>query len=223
MMNEAGPLVCSHQRGAGADATAAAAPSRVFEMLRRGSVDLYKCERAQFAKCLESLDDRKYLLSAPGLEHYALLEWLGCRFAGSTVLDFGTYTGASALALAASGKADVVTVDCHKKTSFLWQQVSNIKYIHDDIVDWLRTDEAADMVKVAPLIMLDLTRDGWTERAVYAQLERLGFVGILLLDDINLNDQMRRFWDDVSRPKLDLSSIGHHTGTGAVLFERSET
>ena len=54
-----------------------------------------------------------------------------------------------------------------------------------------------------------------------AQLERLGFTGILLVDDINLNDQMRRVWADISRPKLDITSIGHHTGTGAVLFEGS--
>ena len=223
MTMNAGPLVCSHQRGAGTEATAAAAPSRVFELLRRGNLDLTKCERERLAKCLDSLTDREYLRSGPGQEHYALLEWLGCRFAGQTVLDFGTYRGASALALSASGKADVVTVDCADVTSFLFRQVSSICHIHDDIVDWLQTDEALALVQAAPLIVLDVSHDGWTERAIYAQLERLGFVGILLLDDINLNDQMRRVWAEISRPKLDLSSIGHHTGTGIVLFEGSET
>lgn len=223
MMTEAGPLVCSHQRGAGAEATAAAAPSRVFDMLRRGCIDLNRSERGRLASCLDSMTDREYFKAEPGQEHYALLEWIGGRFAGSTVLDLGTYRGASALALAATKKLDVVTVDCHEVSSFMFRQVPNIRRIHDDVVDWLLTDEAAALVRTVPLIVMDLSHDGWTERAVYGQLERLGFEGILLLDDINLNDSMRRFWAEISRPKLDLSGIGHHTGTGAVLFEGSET
>jgi hypothetical protein len=171
---------------------------------------------------LTEQEDRRYLMDVPGQEHYTLLEWIGARFPGKTILDIGTYRGASALALVASGRCPVVTIDCYEHTSPAFADVPGIARVLDDAVDWLETEEAAEIVRDCPVIMLDVLHDGWTERHIYRKLEELGFNGILLLDDINLNDPMIRFWNDIERPKLDLTRIGHHTGTGAVLFEGSK-
>ena len=56
-----------------------------------------------------------------------------------------------------------------------------------------------------------------------SKLIEMDFKGILLLDDIHLNPEMQSFWDwiPVGR-KVDLTRLGHHSGTGAVLFGDSK-
>ncbi len=70
----------------------------------------------------------------------------------------------------------------------------------------------------APLIMLDTAHDGVFERQVYDMLEAAGYEGLLLLDDIYLNTAMQDFWSQISREKLDLTPIGHWSGTGLARF-----
>ena len=42
--------------------------------------------------------------------------------------------------------------------------------------------------------------------------------GKLLLDDINLNQEMKNFWNGISHEKYDLTDIGHWSGTGLVIL-----
>ena len=220
---------CSTDAGAGAVATAAPVPpsprecvAKVWFLLSNMETVPPMTEREKFTHILTDPADRRYFMDAPGQEHYALLEWIGARFPEKTIIDIGTYRGASALSLVASGRSPVITIDCYDHASPLLADVPGIARILDDAVDWLDTVEAAEIVPECPVIVLDVLHDGWTERHVYRALEEMGFRGILLLDDIYLNDPMKRFWNEIDRPKLDLSRIGHHTGTGAVLFDGSK-
>ncbi len=42
--------------------------------------------------------------------------------------------------------------------------------------------------------------------------------GLLVLDDIHYNDEMKRFWESIPVAKYDLTDVGHASGTGIVDF-----
>jgi hypothetical protein len=71
----------------------------------------------------------------------------------------------------------------------------------------------------APMMMLDTNHDGTFEREFVRELMRLEYRGIVLCDDIHLNDEMKQFWESIALPKVDLTSVGHWSGTGAILFD----
>ena len=53
------------------------------------------------------------------------------------------------------------------------------------------------------------------------ELKKIGYKGLVLLDDIKLNEQMKYFWNDISEEKLDISDYGHWSGTGIFNFDPS--
>ncbi len=40
-----------------------------------------------------------------------------------------------------------------------------------------------------------------------------------MLDDIKLNKSMVNYWDSIKEEKFDISHVGHHSGTGLVIFK----
>ncbi len=67
--------------------------------------------------------------------------------------------------------------------------------------------------------MLDVDpHDGIQERDFFKFFEEIGYEGIVVLDDIYVNKEMNDFWNNIKQPKLDLTDIGHWSGTGIVLF-----
>ena len=48
--------------------------------------------------------------------------------------------------------------------------------------------------------------------------QNIKYKGYLMLDDIYYNDAMRNFWSSIVEEKYDISNIGHHSGTGLVIF-----
>lgn len=159
-----------------------------------------------------------------GQEHYRLLAYLSSQCdAGEVVYDIGTYLGFSALAMAYNPAVQVVSydlVDNFTTTSVTAQQRSNIVF---KIGDCTQPEEIAGLAK-SKLIMLDVDpHDGGQERYIFMSLERAGFQGILLLDDIHLNEGMRSFWNWIPAKykKVDISAYGHHSGTGVVVFDET--
>jgi hypothetical protein len=65
--------------------------------------------------------------------------------------------------------------------------------------------------------------DGTTETQFLDALHTNGFRGIILCDDIKLNDGMKEFWDGIPShlKKVDLTAWGHWSGTGAVIYDPS--
>ena len=63
------------------------------------------------------------------------------------------------------------------------------------------------------------------EREFFQRMIDIGFKGILALDDIHLNSEMKKWWKEVQDGAerggyhtYDISEIGHLTGTGLVDF-----
>jgi predicted O-methyltransferase YrrM len=174
---------------------------------------------------LEARDPSAFANVWPG-EHYKLLTALVALLAPSTVVEIGTATGASALAMksALSEDARLVTFDIVP-----WQSVESTVLENADFADGRleqRTDDLstragwqanAELLRSAGFIFLDALHDGTQERNFLRGFEEVGLAAgpILMLDDIRLW-RMLSFWQEISRPKLDLTSFGHWSGTGLV-------
>lgn len=165
-----------------------------------------------------------YFNRGAGLEHYQLLAHLASQCDdGETIYDIGTFVGYSALSLAHNPNVNVVTYDLidHFKTSGL--SARNYPNITFKIADCTTPSEAEAIAK-SPLVFLDVDpHDGIQEPHIFKSLEETGFKGILVLDDIHLNEGMRNFWNWIPEKykKYDISKYGHHSGTGLVVFDES--
>ena len=56
------------------------------------------------------------------------------------------------------------------------------------------------------------------EISFYEHLKKMNYKGYLLLDDIFLNSEMMSFWKNIELDKLNITQLGHSTGTGVVFF-----
>ncbi len=159
-----------------------------------------------------------------GVEHYRLLAYLSSQCSdGDVIYDIGTYLGYSALTMAYNQKVHVVTydlVDNFKTNEVTAQDVKNITF---KIGNCTEPTEMHEIAK-APLVLLDVDpHDGVQERQIFESLEMSGFKGLLVLDDIDLNEGMKSFWNWIpdKYKKVDVSRYGHHSGTGLVVFDPS--
>lgn len=146
-----------------------------------------------------------------GKEHYRLLMYVSTLFNNEIIFDVGTNKCMSALALSFNKSNKVKTYDIIK---LLPQnpQVENIEYILGD------STKDSDLSK-CKVIFLDVDHDGLYENEFYIHLKNLKWKGILLLDDIHLNEHMKKFWQNIQEEKYDVTNIGHWSGTGIVIFE----
>lgn len=157
---------------------------------------------------------RSYFLADCGKEHYKLISYLSTQFNDSLLLDVGTYKGCSSLALSYNKSNEIISFDIIHDLKRLSGYPENVSYIVDDILK----DSYSWMIIKSPFIVLDTFHDGTFEALFYSRLKSLEFKGYLLLDDIYLNKEMIEFWNSIEEDKLDLSSVGHHSGTGLVTF-----
>ena len=157
---------------------------------------------------------KNYFLDTPGKEHYNLLGYISTLYNEATLLDIGTYKGCSALALSFNPRNKIISFDILPELVQLSQTPINIEFRVENILD-LKNKE---LILSSPFIMLDTAHDGSFEYEFYNYLIEIGYKGVLLLDDIHLNEQMQSFWRDIEEEKYDISSIGHWSGTGLVIF-----
>lgn len=165
----------------------------------------------------------RYMNEAPGKEHYKMLAVLSSQLdAGSVVSDLGTYYGASALALSYNPDVIVTTYDIF---NVIPQQEPRSPLTRPNIAMKIMSCQL-DLRNISKshLVLLDIDpHDGPTETKVVESLQESGFRGILLCDDIFLNDGMTEFWLSIPKQikKVNVSRFGHWTGTGAVVFDPS--
>jgi predicted O-methyltransferase YrrM len=161
----------------------------------------------------------------PG-EHYHLLTALAQLLRPALVWEFGTDTGMSTLALleGVDPGARVFTVDIDP-----WQSKSGAWLAAEDFAAGRVTQVVADMasptlfagygpiIAEADLIFVDGPKDGRTEDRFLERLAAIAFHGhpIVVFDDIRLMN-MVHVWRGIARPKMDLTSFGHWSGTGLV-------
>lgn len=204
-------------------------------------------ERLHKLKEFTILQYERFLVDEAGKEHYSLWHYLtknyhlpnDCRH----VVDIGTRYVASALALGATG-VPVKTFDIpgsnERKAAFRGQGEERWQ-------DRLKTEAGVnvtfynlDLLKIPDnefreymstwLIILDTYHEPYSHPFERQFLDRLlsmepKFAGLLLLDDINFNNEMRQWWTEVKDnadqrgyKTYDLTSVGHHSGTGLVDF-----
>jgi len=161
----------------------------------------------------------------PG-EHYKLLAALVALLRPKTVVEIGTATGLSALAMKTALPEDgrIVTFDLIR-----WQEHPGAVLEESDFADGrleqcsddLSTPAGwrahADLLEHAEFIFLDAQHNGEQERNFLRGFEEVGLASapIVMFDDIRLW-RMLEFWQQIERPKLDITSFGHWSGTGLV-------
>jgi predicted O-methyltransferase YrrM len=164
----------------------------------------------------------------PG-EHYKLLAGLVAEIDPGVVVEIGTATGLSALAMLTTlGEAACIhTFDilpwerfpdtCLTRADFATDRLNQIV---SDVGDYREMERHAKVFRAADLIFVDGPKDGSFEARFLANLERLGGskATLLVLDDIRVWN-MLQIWRDIRKPKLDVTSFGHWSGTGLVEWQ----
>jgi len=170
---------------------------------------------------IQGHENVKYFNLPAGQEHYKLLAYIANQLPkGSVVYDIGTYLGFSALAWSRNPNIKVVTYD-------IGNYIQN-KEAFDGIINLERRIgncimDAEEIVERSKVIMIDVDpHDGIQEVAMLKAFVATGFKGIMLFDDIYANEPMYKFWQSINIPgttKLDLTSVGHFSGTGAIVWD----
>ena len=179
-------------------------------------------EMLPYAKYYKNIGhkDHSYYFTLDKGEHYKLISHLSKQCPdGSTVIDIGTFLGYSALSLAINPNVSVVTYDIEemivqKEGMKSMLDVPNITYRIKNCLDDVPS------LLPAPLIILDVDpHDGVQEIDIIQALINHNYKGVVICDDIKLNDGMKRFWEWVPLKKVDITAFGHLTGTGAIVFD----
>lgn len=168
----------------------------------------------------------------PG-EHYKLLAGLVVTIQPKLIVEIGTATGSSALTLKRfqpeGGR--LVTFDV-----IPWREYPGTVLTEEDFADGTLEQWVADISKPdeffshkellanADLIFIDAAKDGKQEQIFLDNFEQVQFKRrpILIFDDIRVWN-MLKIWSDIKKPKLDLTSFGHWSGTGLVQWRKSPT
>lgn len=155
-----------------------------------------------------------YFISNAGQEHYKLLAHFSTLINNQIILDIGTYKGCSSLALSYNVENKVKSFDIGNFRKITGNP-DNVEFIIADFTD----NEYKQLVLDSSLILLDTDHTGPYEHKVYKYLKEINWVGYLLLDDINLNKEMKEFWNSIELEKYDITPYGHWSGTGLVIFK----
>jgi predicted O-methyltransferase YrrM len=161
----------------------------------------------------------------PG-EHYRLLAALVKLLQLKRIIEIGTFCGLSALALKkflpADGKIttfDIVPWDSLPETCLRPEDFDEgrLRQLVCDLSDPSVFATHRSLIEESDLMFIDGPKDGIFERKLLRQLEIVEFRKPLLLvfDDIRFWN-MLAIWQEIARPKLDLTSFGHWSGTGLV-------
>lgn len=161
----------------------------------------------------------------PG-EHYKLLAGLMMVLKPKTVIEIGTATGLSAVAMKQflAPDARIATFDV-----IPWQQYSGTVLKEEDFADGRLVQHLDDLqqpaqvekhralLESADFMFIDAEKDGVMEQRFITNLLPLNYSRnpIVMFDDIRVWN-MLRIWRELPRPRLDLTSFGHWSGTGLV-------
>lgn len=166
------------------------------------------------SKKINSIGHQGEFIEKSGLGHYRLFSHISLKNDNITILEIGTFMGCSALAFGINRTNTVYSFNIYNQLD-LNNVPENINFVIDDILK----EEYVDLILKSKYIMLDTFHDGTFERMFLNHLNKIEYKGFLLLDDIHLNDEMKLFWSEINLKKFDITSIGHYSGTGLVIFE----
>ena len=161
----------------------------------------------------------------PG-EHYKLLAGLVAALGARRVVEIGTFTGMGTLALLEVLPADgeLVTFDLKPWREFPETWLADADFASGRLVQRLADIGEPGVIarhaaafESADFIFIDGPKDGVTEPKFLAALEPLSLKRdvVVMFDDVRVLN-MVALWRALARPKLDLTSFGHWSGTGLV-------
>lgn len=157
---------------------------------------------------------KQWFYGLSGQEHYRLLVYISYLYDNQTLLDIGTYHGSSAIALGINKSNQIKSFDLFSQPEISHINEDNIEFKLENILE--NNDE---LILNSPFIMLDTDHDGSFEYAFYNHLKKINYKGLLFLDDINLNNPMKEFWNSITEEKHEITHKAHWSGTGIVIFE----
>jgi len=176
-------------------------------------------------KSVSNIDQSEFH-QEPGQQHYKLLSYLSTLFNNTHIIDIGTHRGASSTALSYNKSNTIYTFDIENRIiddGNSPKSNPNIVFNYVNIFQHSVREEWKDRILSCPLIFLDIDpHDGNLEYEFYLFLKENKFQGILVLDDIWYFEGMRNnFWYKIPKEdKLDVTNLGHWSGTGIVQFEK---
>lgn len=162
----------------------------------------------------------------PG-EHYKLLAGLVATLQPALVVEIGTASGLSALAMKQSlapdatlATFDVVDLPTLRASWILRDEDfadGRLTVTIDDLTEPATFAKHRALIERAGFIFIDAAKDGVMEQTLLDLLRTVSFRvnPIVMFDDIRLWN-MLKIWRHVAFPKLDLTSFGHYTGTGLI-------
>ena len=169
------------------------------------------------------LPDSQVLNVFPG-EHYRLLNAIVKVSNSRNIVEIGTATGLSALAMQESiADISVITYDIIEWDNFQTHfdkvdfEGTRIRQIIGDLSDDIFFNYNYDILNDADIIFMDAPKDDIFEYKMahkFSSLTKKSF-RLLVIDDIQFVN-MIDFWRSIASPKLDMTSFGHWSGTGVV-------
>lgn len=183
-------------------------------------LDAYDMGVVQAMFKLDSYRDRSYgtlepLIAPSGIEHYRLLRWFAEQMGDGEISELGTYQGLSAASFAMNPVVSIVCYDVNFAPLRLKEIPRNVT-----LLQVLDSEGFPPPIRHSDIVFVDTNHFGRMEYNVYEYLKTAAWKGLLIYDDILLNDAMKEFWNKVDHPgKLDVTHLGHATGTGLILFE----
>jgi hypothetical protein len=222
--------------------TASSSPQQEEIVIEKSKVLSFPKNRLSELKQFTHPKYEKHMMNAPGNEHYTLLEYMTSTYGDCRhVVDIGTRYAASSLALGAS-EVPVWTFDVPRSTERESAFRGKSEKVWKDKVEAAKVDikfHNLDLLQISNhefskymstwLIMLDTHHLPYSrpfEREWMNRLLQMGdFSGLVLLDDIMLNDEMEKWWKELQDKAgergyktYDLTSVGHVSGTGLLDF-----
>ena len=162
---------------------------------------------------INNVEYQKYYNEVSSKEHYRLLTYLSINFNDKIFVDVGTLKGSSALALSTNKTNQIYSFNITNQLE-LTEIPDNVDFKIDNVIN----GNYNEILLNSHLILLDTFHDGGFELEFLNHLKTIGYSGLLILDDIHLNNEMKYFWENINEDKLDVSHIGHHSGTGIVFL-----
>jgi hypothetical protein len=185
----------------------------IMDFFKNISNDVLDVVDMNLFQIIDNEEYQNYYTDRSSKEHYRLLTHISNSFNDETFIDVGTLKGSSALALSTNKKNKVYSFNLSSQLE-LNSLPENVEFIIDNVL----SGKYNNILLSSKFILLDTFHDGSFEQEFLNYLKSINYSGVLILDDIYLNNEMRFFWENIKEDKLDITNIGHSSGTGVVFL-----
>lgn len=175
--------------------------------------ELNEIDMTPVVDLFKPVDEVKFLSMFAGQEHYRLLRWIAENNQHKRIVEIGAYMGLSTVCLAWNDQNFVTSYD-GDFSQLKWKETP--KNVH--CLQTLSDHYFYPGVIYSDIIFVDTWHFGKMEAALYEYLKSFNWKGLLIYDDIFLNDEMSAFWKSVDMEKIDATALGHSYGTGIIEF-----